>query len=468
VNKGIIGYVTAFVLPYVIETELYATPKGSYSKPFKVKSGWLIVKNLEERPAVGRVQVSQILLGYPTDDGENGKMQAKKLADSLYAVLQKGGDFKTLASQFSHDLFSYQEGGLLPAFGPGTYDLSFEREAFALQNSGDISKPFQTQNGFHILRLEKKFPVPKNLDSASYDLVSQEIQAGDRADWIKQQATERLKVKTGFKESVIDRNKLQLHTAAISENPRSVNGVLKTTQVLFTIGTKAFTVAEYNSYLKNLVAKDDLAGDLYERFAEQTMKEQYALKLSKTNSSYQQQLSEFKDANLLFAAMQRKVWNVANEDTSGVRAYYRNNQSKYKWEQSADAVIFTAATQEVAESFKQQLQKTPLQWRELLENNPGMQADSGRYELGQIPVADRTAFSEKLITSNQQVENSPMVNFGYVIKLYPAGEAKNFDDARGQVISDYQAYLEEKWINQLKKKYPVKINDEVVRSLATN
>ena len=61
-----------------------------------------------------------------------------------------------------------------------------------------------------------------------------------------------------------------------------------------------------------------------------------------------------------------------------------------------------------------------------------------------------------------------MVNFGYVIRLYPAGEAKNFEDAKGQVISDYQAFLEEKWINQLKKKYPVKIYDEVVRSLASN
>ena len=81
-----------------------------------------------------------------------------------------------------------------------------------------------------------------------------------------------------------------------------------------------------------------------------------------------------------------------------------------------------------------------------------LQADSGRYELGQIPVAHRTAFTEKLITSNQKIENSTAVNFGYIIKLYPAGESKSFDDARGQVISDYQSHLEEKWISELKKK----------------
>jgi len=131
-------------------------------------------------------------------------------------------------------------------------------------------------------------------------------------------------------------------------------------------------------------------------------------------------------------------------------------------------LIFTAANADIATSFKVELEKNALQWRELLENTPGIQADSGRFELGQIPVADRTVFSEKLITSNQPVENSTMVNFGYVIRLYPAGDLKSFDDARGQVISDYQSYLEEKWISELKKKYPVKINEEVVRSLATH
>lgn len=468
VNKGTIGYVTAFVLPYTIETVIYSTPKGNFSKPFKLKSGWLIVKNIDERPAAGRVQVSQILIGYPEQDGLTGKAQARKVADSLFSELKKGADFKSLAKQFSHDLFSYQEGGLLPAFGPGTYDGTFEQQAFALTKPGDISVPFETGNGFHILRLESKMPVPSVSDSAAYDQVLQQIATGDRADWIKEQVMEKLKLKTGFRQSIINRSSLDRHTSNIIENPRASTGVLKSTQVLFTVNGKPYTISEYNRYLKQLVGKDDLSGDLYARFVEQSIKEQYSLKLLKSNPSYQQQLAEFKDANLLFAVMQRKVWNAATDDSKGLEAFYNKNKSKYKWEPSADAVIFTAATADIAASFKEQLQKNPGQWRDLVDNSPGMQADSGRYELGQIPVADRTAFSEGLITSNQQVENSTTVNFGYVIRLYPAGDLKAFDEARGQVISDYQAYLEDKWINELKKKYPVKINEDVARSLASH
>lgn len=43
---------------------------------------------------------------------------------------------------------------------------------------------------------------------------------------------------------------------------------------------------------------------------------------------------------------------------------------------------------------------------------------------------------------------------------------KNFDDARGQVIADYQQNLENEWIKFLKTKYTVKINDEELRHLA--
>jgi peptidyl-prolyl cis-trans isomerase SurA len=53
----------------------------------------------------------------------------------------------------------------------------------------------------------------------------------------------------------------------------------------------------------------------------------------------------------------------------------------------------------------------------------------------------------------------------YVFDLYPDVSPRNFDDARGLVINDYQQVLEQKWIAALKKKYPVKVNDAIAKSL---
>ncbi len=66
----------------------------------------------------------------------------------------------------------------------------------------------------------------------------------------------------------------------------------------------------------------------------------------------------------------------------------------------------------------------------------------------------------------------PLVNnadktatFAYVLKLHPAGDERSFDEAKGLVINDYQAELEKRWVEDLKKRYPVKINQAALASL---
>ena len=56
-------------------------------------------------------------------------------------------------------------------------------------------------------------------------------------------------------------------------------------------------------------------------------------------------------------------------------------------------------------------------------------------------------------------------SFIKLLNYFAANLQRNFDDARGLVINDYQNILEEKWIVDLKKKYPVKINEAVFKSL---
>ena len=101
----------------------------------------------------------------------------------------------------------------------------------------------------------------------------------------------------------------------------------------------------------------------------------------------------------------------------------------------------------------------------IYDNNGSIQADSGRFELGHIPVPDRTGFSEKLITASVKNESDNSITFAYIIKLYNKREPRNFEDARGFVINDYQEYLENQWLVELRKKYPVTVNEAVFASL---
>ena len=101
---------------------------------------------------------------------------------------------------------------------------------------------------------------------------------------------------------------------------------------------------------------------------------------------------------MLFEIMQRKVWGKASSDTSGLKDFYKLHKQKYLWSDSAEAMIFSCSNAEVAKNSIEQLKKGK-NWREIVNENPSsIQADSGRFEFGQIPVVERTAFSAGLIT----------------------------------------------------------------------
>jgi len=55
-----------------------------------------------------------------------------------------------------------------------------------------------------------------------------------------------------------------------------------------------------------------------------------------------------------------------------------------------------------------------------------------------------------------------------VIRNYNKPEPRSFNDARGLVINDYQTELEKNWVGQLKKKYPVRVNQAVLNDLIKN
>jgi len=53
-----------------------------------------------------------------------------------------------------------------------------------------------------------------------------------------------------------------------------------------------------------------------------------------------------------------------------------------------------------------------------------------------------------------------------LLKIYPANMPRNYTEAKGLVISDYQNELERQWVAELKKKYPVKIDEKVFQQIA--
>ena len=409
-QHGSLGYITAFVLPYSIETIAYSTPVGKYSIPFQSASGFHILRNDGERKAVGKVRVAQIQVAFPPDSAADIDNKLAQRADSIYKALMAGADFADLAAQLSDDQLSYMAGGEIPAFGVGTYDTAFENAAFALQHDSDISQPVRTSFGYHIIRRLQRIPV---------------IEDPSNNDW-----------KGVIRERVTLSDRMQVAQAMLVQN------------------------------IKKRIEKDAAAADLANDSAVLGF---YRDHLENYQPEFGAQMKEFSEGNLLFTIMQQKVWNAASSDTNGLKEYYDHHKEKYKWENSADALIITTLNEEFTAKARENVTNNFEEWRQWADESNGLiQADSGRFELGQIPVIDRTNFTPGLTTAPVINPQDSSRTFAYIIKLYPPDEPKNFEDAKGAIINDYQVYLEEKWIAALKKKYPVRINKRVFRSLPKN
>ena len=195
-NKGNLGFFTGFRMIYPFETAAYKTPVGSISKIVRTRFGYHIIKVNEIRDNRGEITVAHIMI-LKAKDGEDAA-KPKATIDDIYKKILQGEKFEELANQFSEDKSSSSKGGVLNRFGSGQLSSDeFESAAFALTKENPMSKPFQSQFGWHIVKLIDKYPV-KTLAESKIDLENK-ISKDDRSRLITNSLNEKLRKKYAIK-----------------------------------------------------------------------------------------------------------------------------------------------------------------------------------------------------------------------------------------------------------------------------
>ena len=96
------------------------------------------------------IQLSQIVLFPKVGSSERKRIETKLL--EFKERVANGEDFGFLASLYSEDLGSAQEGGELGYVKKGKLVPEFEKVAFRLQK-GEVSNPVKTKYGFHLIQM---------------------------------------------------------------------------------------------------------------------------------------------------------------------------------------------------------------------------------------------------------------------------------------------------------------------------
>lgn len=473
VNFDDLGFITAFTVPYQFENVIYGLKPGASTKPYRTKSGYHIFKLVEERKSIGRWKVAQILLAFPPGASSEQERIVKTNADELYNELAKGADFSEMAKKHSEDKLTYLTGGEMPEFGSGKYEASFENEVLKLKKDGDLSRPFSSPFGYHILKRISQTPTSTSKNDASYMYeLKQKVMQNERANTARDIFVKTVVKQLGYKKSAAVKD-ADLFRYADSMNANTTIATIQkspiSSKIIFSFNNSPIKGSDWLNFVKDYKSselyKNETGKDLLNKYIEIAALEIYKKHLEEYNPEFNYQLQEFKEGNMLFEIMERNVWSSAAADSVGLLNQYNKNKTKYLWPESANAIVFSCNNKVTAEEAATALKKGK-HWKDITDSSYGkIQSDSGRYELAQIPIASGVSIKEGLISEPLVNITDGSASFVKVLKLYPANQQRSFDEARGLVINDYQMALEEKWIEALKKKYPVKVNEQVLMSM---
>jgi peptidyl-prolyl cis-trans isomerase SurA len=470
INKGNIGFITAFSLPYQFENIIYGLSPGKFSVPYKSNSGYHIFKNISERKAVGKINAAQILLAFPPGSNPDVQNKFALLADSLYQRILKGDDFTKLSTSFSNDYVSANSGGRLPEFTIGTYDPVFENAIISLPADSAVSKPFLTSHGYHIVKRISIMPVPGTKDKAALNEVKLKVDKDPRIKLTRDILIRRVITKAGFKQVDINLRQLNVYVDSLAENKNPPAGSpFKNEMMLNKVGDQTKTIGDLVDYAKTYrwqaYGTIKPFNELFEDFKQSCVLEYYKKHIEEYNEDFRLQMNELKDGNLFFDIMMKEVWNKAQSDSAGQVKYYKKHLNKYTWQNSADAIIFYCGDEETANKMKEEISKDPAGWKKAFENSGDRSTiDSGRFEFSKIPGLKNSAASG-MITDIEKNKDDSSASFAYILKSYTLPAQKSFAEAKGDVINDYQVEVDNNWTNTLKKKYPVVINQQALQTI---
>jgi peptidyl-prolyl cis-trans isomerase SurA len=362
---GDLGYFTVFQTVYPFETAAYQLESGKISNPVRTSSGYHLIKVTDRRAARGKLQVAHVLVSMSNSANPEGQIAAKNRIEEAYERIRQGESFEVVCREYSTDQTTKNNGGVLGAFGTGQWVPSFEDAAYSLKKIGDVSKPFKTNYGWHIIKLINRLAIPTFQESAT--LFRQKVVTDSRKEIIAESMSQKLR-----KQYKIDENSDVKDDAIALLDTSLLSGRWKLK--LLPISTKPIFEIEKQSYLANQflgfvankqepIAKGSdlkvLAQRYYKQYVDKQLLEYEEMNLEKKYPEFKALMSEVYDGILLSQVMTQQVWDKSIADTTGQRLYYEAHKDKYRYPERATATIITADNDSLVVRTKEALSTSP-------------------------------------------------------------------------------------------------------------
>jgi peptidyl-prolyl cis-trans isomerase SurA len=455
------------IMPF--EDAAYSLKKGAVSDPVRTPYGYHIIKVKDKRPARGKIRVAHIMKAAPPGTSETDAKKAEEDINNIYNQLQNGASFAELAKKYSDHRESAPKGGELNWFGTGEIISDFSEAAFSLKDTGTYTKPLRTIYGWHIIKLLAK-KAPGTFEESKSFLESK-INQSYLNSISKKSFVEKLKKEYKFKINPDIYNWFVLNT-----DTNIIQGVKKYDRnampdgILYSFANKSVTSGDFASYIEKrgsmIVTGDSsifINRSIETRVSDQLISYENSI-LEKKYPEFRYLMNEFHDGILLFEISGKKVWNRVSDDSSGIRQFYENHKNEYLSKRGIEARLYTlklsGSGKKLTDSYNKFSRKSNTD--ELLREKFNKKGDTlliikdGKWFAGDNPEIDKLNWN--IGPQSIIFDGFPsIINITKVINPSPL----SFEDVQGEMMTKYQEFLEKEWVEQLKEKYSVKVDNTV-------
>ena len=470
-DKGNLGYFNAFKMVYPFENAAYNTAIGKVSPIVRTRFGYHLVKPHNLRKAKGRVKAAHIMIVCDSKK-QSDCNNAKEKIDAIYSSIINGGSFEEIAKESSNDRKSAQKGGELGwiSSGGNVYP-SFENAVFNLIANNEISKPFQTPNGWHIVK-RLDFEDVKSYEDLRYELKNK-IQKDARAQKTRSSFINSLKITYALKET-FDPKTVQnilankyFDSIEIRKNtrPKIIDKVI----VDFT--ENQFTYKDFIVFLSNTSKqlgkyKSDvkLISEKYNQFLNLNLIEYEKTQLPLKYPDFKALLKEYRDGILLFDISDQMIWSKAIKDTSGLKLFYEKNQDTWKYPNRAKTEIYTTHDKKTAKKIYKLLSKN-IRYDSIQKI---VNQDDLNVKLNKKTLDEFNDFNMSYNELSEGITKPIKVNEKFIIlNVYEKLDSRNklLNEAEGIIVSAYQNHLEKEWIKKLRSENEITVNYDALYSI---
>ena len=419
--------------------------------------------------------------------------------------VRKPESFEFVARALSTDPNVEKTGGELGWITPFRYVYPLE-EAVYNTPVGGISKPFRTQYGWHIVKVEEerdhmevkashimKMVPADSLDAikkAQIDSIHKELSAVSGqlsevfAEVAKKESEDRGSSARGGELGWFGKGMMvkEFEDAAFSMKTGELSAPVRTQygwHILYKADERGILPLDsIRAQVQRQVQRDERALEADKSFARKARAEYHLpaemsdeevkayadAHLEEKYPELRHLVQEYHDGILLFEVSLREVWDKAAKDTAGLEAYFKAHKKEYTWSaprwkgyliQAKDKSSANAARTIIKSAEADSIQSY-IARRINCDSVTYVKVQHGLWEQGKNGAVDKYGFKNKkaAFTPNEQM---PVVVC--VGKKLKAPEV--WSDEKGKVTTDYQDFLEAAWIKTLREKYTVVINQDV-------